>query len=308
MKKIFTIFSILFGILLGASALSVMAQSVWTAPTAPPPGNNTPAPINVGNLLQTKIGGLWLESGLRVDGNVLIGTSSPSWGKVLMATDRDGTAAWVATSSLGLGGGGGGENPPPTPDVSGSRKKVFSDEFLFWMRVKDDSGLSSELSWLFDRNGGNIENIDTELNHPGILSIRGINLYSVNKINLNDFRSIELIAKPTNNIGFNFFGLNDSQSSDTNDARIGFHRINGLKTITSTGAATTQNTISYPSNNSWHSYKIVRENNSLIRFYVDGIEVTTHTTNIPNDDLQVVIENANPSYPLHIDYFELLLK
>ncbi len=103
-KKVIILASLVVGLLIGASTLSVLAQSVWTAPTAPPPGNNTPAPINVGNLLQTKIGGLWLESGLRVDGNVLIGTSSPSWGKVLMATDRDGTATWVATSSLGLNG------------------------------------------------------------------------------------------------------------------------------------------------------------------------------------------------------------
>lgn len=36
----------------------VYVQAVWTEPTAPPPGDNTPPPVNVGNTNQTKSGGL----------------------------------------------------------------------------------------------------------------------------------------------------------------------------------------------------------------------------------------------------------
>lgn len=46
--------------LLFAAAVVVYAQSSWSGPTAAPPGNNTPAPLNVSAVDQLKDGGLGL--------------------------------------------------------------------------------------------------------------------------------------------------------------------------------------------------------------------------------------------------------
>ena len=78
------------GLTLGI-ALSIFAISLavyaWTAPTAPPPGGNVPAPINVGTTEQTKAGALGVGGVFRANsavhlavggGNVGIGTTEPS--------------------------------------------------------------------------------------------------------------------------------------------------------------------------------------------------------------------------------------
>lgn len=64
--------------LLLGSAVSIQA---WTSPTATAPGNNVPAPVNIGGTTQTKSGGL-VTNGFRsmldafFDGPVTIGTTS----------------------------------------------------------------------------------------------------------------------------------------------------------------------------------------------------------------------------------------
>ena len=56
----------------------------WTEPTQTPPDGNTEAPLTTSSIAQTKVGGLWLntggaEVGLIVEkGKVGIGTISPS--------------------------------------------------------------------------------------------------------------------------------------------------------------------------------------------------------------------------------------
>ncbi len=46
---------------------SANAQSInWTPPSGPPLGNNVPAPVNVGDIFQTKIGGLGVENTVHV--------------------------------------------------------------------------------------------------------------------------------------------------------------------------------------------------------------------------------------------------
>jgi hypothetical protein len=54
--------------------ISIGVAYAWTGPTAAPPGNNVPAPINVGSTDQVKNGGLGLNS-LAVFGNSLLGGS-----------------------------------------------------------------------------------------------------------------------------------------------------------------------------------------------------------------------------------------
>lgn len=59
------------------------ASAAWTGPTATPPNENTPAPINVSATSQIKSGGLWVGSlgadgGGYFGGNVGIGVVSPS--------------------------------------------------------------------------------------------------------------------------------------------------------------------------------------------------------------------------------------
>ena len=109
MKKSLTFASVVIGALLGASALSVLAQTSgsWTAPTVAPPGGNVAAPLNIGTTLQEKLGSLLIDGNLGVMGNLVIATGTPSAGKVLTALNNTGLVTWTATSSLGIGGGGG---------------------------------------------------------------------------------------------------------------------------------------------------------------------------------------------------------
>jgi len=65
------------------SAIISFAVLAWTGPTANPPANNTPTPLNESNTSQTKEGGLTLNTGgatnglIVQSGNVGIGTTSP---------------------------------------------------------------------------------------------------------------------------------------------------------------------------------------------------------------------------------------
>ncbi len=113
--------SLIVGVLAMSLAIS-FAVLAWTGPSAPPPGANADRPLNVGNVGQSKQGGLILNTGgapngLIVDqGNVGIGVpapgakldiagqvkiqgGTPGAGKVL-TSDASGLASW------GSGGGG----------------------------------------------------------------------------------------------------------------------------------------------------------------------------------------------------------
>ncbi|MDP2966918.1 MAG: hypothetical protein Q8N87_00650, partial [bacterium] len=117
-------------LILGVLAMSFLVGYLvlaWTEPTTTPPGGNVPAPLNVGNVGQSKAGGLILNTGgasigLIVDkGNVGIGITAPTQkldingqirirgggpaaGRVLTATGADGTATWQAPASASGGG------------------------------------------------------------------------------------------------------------------------------------------------------------------------------------------------------------
>ena len=96
----------------------------WVGPTAPPPGGNVPAPLNVGNVGQTKAGGLILNTGgastglivrygnvgigttgpaqkLDINGQIRIRGGNPAAGRVLTATGADGIATWQTPVSAG---------------------------------------------------------------------------------------------------------------------------------------------------------------------------------------------------------------
>lgn len=91
MKKTLISASLIAGFLAGATALSVFADTTWTAPTAPPPGGNVAAPINVGSFSQAKTGLLGLASLLFLP----TGQSTVAPGSVLVAsTTGDGLVAW----------------------------------------------------------------------------------------------------------------------------------------------------------------------------------------------------------------------
>jgi len=97
-------------------------QAAWTDATATPPGDNAPAPINVSENAQARVG--WLSLGttampqfnLDIRGSVyadyaMFGQSfmfageNPANGKVLVSKDSDGAATWKLASEVGLGGG-----------------------------------------------------------------------------------------------------------------------------------------------------------------------------------------------------------
>ena len=114
-------------LILGVLAMSILVGYfvlAWTEPTAPPPGGNVPAPLNVGNVGQTKAGGLILNTGgastglivrygnvgigttgpaqkLDINGQIRIRGGNPAAGRVLTATGADGIATWQTPVSAG---------------------------------------------------------------------------------------------------------------------------------------------------------------------------------------------------------------
>lgn len=86
--------------------------SAWTGPTTSPTGNNVAAPINIGGGIsgniysQYKTGLLTIDHLITPDLRIPTGTSLK--GKVLQASNDSGDAAWVATSTLGLGNNSSG--------------------------------------------------------------------------------------------------------------------------------------------------------------------------------------------------------
>lgn len=104
MKTKFIALTVLvLGFLLGASALSVLAQ--WSAPTQTPPAGNVPAPVNVGSSAQEKLGALsvnWMATGfsdigLRFNGKIQMIDGNQGAGKVL-TSDANGVGTWQSVS------------------------------------------------------------------------------------------------------------------------------------------------------------------------------------------------------------------
>ena len=146
MKKSLIIATLVIGTLVGASALSVLASGTWTGPTVLPPAGNVAAPLNIGALLQEKAGSLLLDGGLGVLGNLVIATGSPTAGKVLTATDNNGTVAWTSTSSLGVSGGG--SSPLSLPSCSdGQTLQMTSGTWKCANASSSGSGLGVGQSW-----------------------------------------------------------------------------------------------------------------------------------------------------------------
>jgi hypothetical protein len=103
--------AIILGLVLTLGIGYVAAQTTFTGPTCSPtadPGCNIPAPVNVGSLLQSKLGPLTL-GGLGVVGDFkFIPTNlvPPTTGQVLMADDSDLASGKVKWGSVSGGGSG----------------------------------------------------------------------------------------------------------------------------------------------------------------------------------------------------------
>ncbi len=125
-KRILSFSLVVVGFLLGATALSALAQT-WSPPgtgyptgtNCTPPNCNTPAPINVGSSWQYKMGpvsfgtntelttsipaldviGGALFDNLGITGNLIVASGSPQVGAVLTAQDTNGTAGWQMPGS-----------------------------------------------------------------------------------------------------------------------------------------------------------------------------------------------------------------
>jgi hypothetical protein len=106
-KQILSFSLVVVGFLLGATALSALAQT-WSPPgtgypastNCTPPNCNVSAPINVGSSLQEKLGSLLLDGNLGIIGNLVVATGSPQVGDVLAAQDINGTVGWRRNGSL----------------------------------------------------------------------------------------------------------------------------------------------------------------------------------------------------------------
>lgn len=125
-KQLISFTLVAAGFLLGATALSALAQTsgTWTAPTAVPPSGNIAAPINAGPTAQAKTGLLGLSS-FQFDPG---GSSTITPGSVLTAADNQGTVEWAPSSGSGSGSGfivpscsasGGSAGPCPSAPVTG---------------------------------------------------------------------------------------------------------------------------------------------------------------------------------------------
>lgn len=101
--------------LLVAATLVVYAQSSWSGPTAAPPGNNTPAPLNVSAADQLKDGGLGVGrlavfGNAYVSGNVGVGVTAPTQALDVGGYIRGGTGLCIGSdcrTSWPAGGAGG---------------------------------------------------------------------------------------------------------------------------------------------------------------------------------------------------------
>lgn len=105
--RIITI-SAIAGFLIGASALSVFANSDnWQGPCDNPPKCNVAAPLNVGNGtpllnlsgIQEKTDSLIIDGGLNVRGNLILASGTPTAGEVLTSIDSIGTVSWQPANS-----------------------------------------------------------------------------------------------------------------------------------------------------------------------------------------------------------------
>ncbi len=167
------------GAFLGASALVTLAQTGnWTAPTATPPGNNTPAPINVGNVTpslqvaQTRNGNLQINGILGIVGNLIVATGSPSVGSVLTSADGLGTAKWTSNfvvvpnfdgkircpAANGVFGNAGDSGQGPANDYnwqcSGGYAVAFSDGNHTPSNTTDSFARCGNASWYYTSEGG----------------------------------------------------------------------------------------------------------------------------------------------------------
>ncbi|MEN9913274.1 MAG: putative adhesin [Candidatus Parcubacteria bacterium] len=97
MKKLISVTLVIFGFILGATALSAIAA--WSVPACTPPSCNTEAPINASSSPQTKLGPLTLNFdniyavGLKVLGSMQIVDGNQGAGKVL-TSDAIGVGTW----------------------------------------------------------------------------------------------------------------------------------------------------------------------------------------------------------------------
>lgn len=71
------------------------AAEVWSPPCANPPDCNTPAPINVGSVLQSRTGALNLSGVVQFLGGIIIADGTQDDGRIL-TSDAAGVAGWKA--------------------------------------------------------------------------------------------------------------------------------------------------------------------------------------------------------------------
>lgn len=116
----------------------------WTGPTAQPPNNNTPTPINVSATNQIKTGGLWVGS-LGVDGGATIGTQITS-PKYCIGTSC--ITSWPIDTT---GGGGGitslsaGTGITLSPNPITTTGSIAADTNVLQRRITGTCGAGSSI-------------------------------------------------------------------------------------------------------------------------------------------------------------------
>ncbi len=131
-----------------------LALAQWGAPDAAPPNPGTSAvPLNTSSVTQAKTGDLNIGGVLGTNGFQF--NNFPAWGKVLMSNDAFGTAAWVATSTLGLGGGGGSQTPW-TSNINAAGFSLFGNSTAGGDLTLDSTSNATKGDIVLNPTGGNV--------------------------------------------------------------------------------------------------------------------------------------------------------
>lgn len=211
---------------------------------------------------------------------------------------------------------------------------VISDDFD--AIGEPNETVKTSLDWQLYGEGASINRGASPLGHPGIFDIRtnsantstswallsrGRTINS-NWIHIADVAEVEFIVRFTPSTGMNvFIGIADDfnpSGSNVGAHRAGFtyNHVTGSSfwmtmTTATQGAGTTLSTssIALP-NNTWTKLKIERDTTvPSIKFYVDDVLATTHTTNLPTSaavNLGLFVSGSSGgAKEIDIDFFQL---
>jgi len=230
------------------------------------------------------------------DWTITLPVDSGSSNQVLV-TDGSGNTSWEEVNNL------------TTNVIFGKTELLFSDTASVptgWSEY--DSGAEITITWSIEDSGFNC----VKFAHVSGGANRVANIHSTSAINITpssygsgkpikEFHmmfAFKFVSPKASGDDESFMGLSaDPDRGRSTNNLIGFGLQNGdeLITITDNGGSETTTDISSGIDiTEWHICEIVVESSTSVKFYVDGTLKSTHTEDIPDDEMYVMTE-LNPS-------------